>query len=116
MLSSSSWQLILCVMGWELIGLQGWAGPPAFALEGEQALVFPSGVGRSWLSAIMSAVTTALPLPCNLVLGQRGSPDVYADANGCAGLSSQSPTCDAFFISLSSKTLSTHLALVHIPL
>ena len=64
----------------------------------------------------MSAVTTALPLPRNLVLGQRSSPDVYADANGCAVLSSLIPTCDAFLISLSSETLETHLALVRIHL
>lgn len=105
-------------MGWDLVGLQGWAGPPAkvFALEGEQTVVFPSKVGGSWPSAVMCAVTAALPLPCNLVLGQRSSSDVYADANGCAGVSSQSLTCDAFLVSLSSETLSTHLAVVRIPL
>lgn len=118
MLLSSNWQLILQIMGWELVGPQGWAGPPAeaFALEGEQTAVFPSRVAGSWLSATMSAVTTAFPLPCNPVSVQRSNPGVYADANGCAGLSSLIPTCDAFLISLSSETLATRLALLCNPL
>lgn len=31
MLLSSNWQLILQIRGWELVGPQGWAGPPAEA-------------------------------------------------------------------------------------
>lgn len=85
-------------------------------MEGKQTVVFPSRVGGSWLSAIRSAVTTALALPHYLVLGQRSSPDVYTDVSGCAGLFSLIPTCDAFLVSLSSETLATHLALVHIRL
>jgi len=69
-------------MGWKLVGLQGWTGPPAetFALESEQTVVFPSRVGGS---AIIPGATTAFPLPPNLVLDQRSSPDLYTDASGC---------------------------------
>lgn len=105
-------------MGWGLVGLQGWTEPvaQAFSFEGEQTAVFLSRAGGSRLSAIVFAVPTALPLPRSLVLAQRSSPDAYTDANRCAGLSSLTPTCDVFLISLSSEKFATHLVLACIPL